>query len=104
MDRKEGPQRNPRLRDAALLTLALLLAVPTLLSLAFVVVQVAHGGPTGIDAHETMVKVGYWLPIPVFLFFAALLIATIWVMLRLKARDRDPLASTWARWRPNSRC
>jgi hypothetical protein len=36
-----------------------------------------------------MVNVAYWWPVPVFLFLTALLLATIWVGLRLESRDPD---------------
>jgi hypothetical protein len=80
--------RRSRALVSVLLVLALVLAVPTALSLVVAVAQIAGGSPTGVDAHETMVKVGYWLPLPVFLFFAALFTATVWMALRLKARGR----------------
>lgn len=63
---------------------ALLLAALTLLLLVDGIYRLAEGGPSGLDAHETMAKVGYWFPLIAFAILAPIFALSVWLFLRLK--------------------
>ncbi len=75
-----------RLKVTAVAVITLLLAASTLLFLIDGTYRIAQGGPSGIDAHETMVKVGYWLPLIAFLVVAPMFAASLWLLVRLTRR------------------
>lgn len=47
------------------------------------VFAVVGGGPTGIDAHETMVKVGYWMSVIALVVVAPVFGLVTWLLRRL---------------------
>ncbi|HEV2123507.1 MAG TPA: hypothetical protein VGW38_12125 [Chloroflexota bacterium] len=82
-----GNDRVRRRRKVAVVTLlTLLLAAPTLLFLVDGIYQLFQGGPSGVDAHETMVQVGYWFPVIAFVIVAPMFAASLWLLVRLTRR------------------